>query len=480
MKKILFVGAECVPFVKTGGLADVMGALPKELNKMKLDARVVLPRYSKIPEKYRLAMKWVKNIYIPMGSEYKFCGIEQYDLDGTTFYFLDNMEYFDRADLYGYSDDFERFAFFCRAVLDFLPAVEFKPDIIHCNDWHSGMIPPLLHAHYLNNPFYWNIRTVYTVHNLKYQGILPTKLAKHLFHLNDEWMTADKLEYHTNANFMKGGLTYADAISTVSRSYAEEIQTAELGEGLEGLLRARNHELAGIVNGIDYDLNNPKTDKKIFVNFDVKKLNKKVENKLALQKKLGLPVNADIPVIGMVSRLIDDKGFGLVEQVLWEIMENDNVQLVILGTGDKRIEEAFRNAQVAYPHKLSMHFYFDAELAQQIYGSCDMFLMPSLYEPCGISQLMAMRYGTVPIVRETGGLRDTVQAYNETTGEGNGFSFAFVNAHDMLYTIRRAIHIFHQPKDWKKLVTNAMTSDFSWKHSAEEYVELYKWVANKN
>lgn len=476
MRKVLLAGAECVPFVKTGGLADVIGALPKELLKLGVDVRVVVPKYTKIPEKYRHAMEWKKNIGIPLGWDVKFCGIEQYEYEGVTFYFLDNMEYFDRPDLYGYADDYERYAFFSRAILDFLPHVGFQPDIIHCNDWQTGMVPPLLHAHYKHNPFYANMRTIYTVHNLKYQGICDANVATHLLHFGNDWMTADKLEFHGNASFMKGGLTYSDVISTVSNSYAYEIQEPQYGEKLDGLLRARSHELFGIVNGIDYDLYNPKTDKKIAVNYDINSLDKKVENKLALQARLGLPVNKDIPVIGMVSRLIAAKGFGLVEQVLWQMMEYDNVQLVILGTGDPKFEELFRNAQNMYPHKLSVHMYFDAELAQQIYAGSDLFLMPSLYEPCGLSQIMAMRYGTVPIVRETGGLRDTVKSYNEHSGEGNGFSFAFVNAHDMLYTIRRAVSFFHNPQHWEKIQKNAMTSDFSWKHSAKEYVELYEWT----
>ncbi|MEI6286073.1 MAG: glycogen synthase GlgA [Bacillota bacterium] len=476
MKKVLLAGAECVPFVKTGGLADVIGALPKELIKQGVDVRVVIPKYSKIPEKYRNAMVWKKNIGIPLGHEVKYCGIEQYEYEGVTFYFLDNMEYFDRPDLYGYADDYERFAFFSRAILEFLPHVDFQPDLIHCNDWQTGMVPPLLHAHYKRYPFYANIRTLYTVHNMKYQGICAPTVATHLLHFGNEWLAADKLEFHGNASFMKGGLTYADIISTVSNSYAYEIQEAQYGEKLEGLLRARSNDLFGIVNGIDYDLYNPKTDKMIAVNYDVTTLEKKVGNKLALQERLGLPVNKDIPVIGMVSRLIAAKGFGLVEQVLWEMMEYDNVQLVILGTGDPKFEELFRNAQNMYPHKLSVHMYFDAKLAQQIYAGCDLFLMPSLYEPCGLSQIMAMRYGTVPIVRETGGLRDTVRAYNEKNGEGNGFSFAFVNAHDMLYTIRRAVSFFHNPAHWEQIQKNAMNSDFSWKHSAKEYVELYDWT----
>ncbi|MFA6075324.1 MAG: glycogen synthase GlgA [Negativicutes bacterium] len=476
MKKVLLAGAECVPFVKTGGLADVMGALPKELKKQGVDVRVVIPKYTKIPEKYRHAMVWKKNIGIPLGADVKFCGIEEYEYEGVTFYFLDNMEYFDRPDLYGYADDYERFAFFSRAVLEFLPHVDFKPDLIHCNDWQTGMVPPLLHAQYIRNPFYANIRTLYTVHNMKYQGICAANVATHLLHFGREWLSSDKLEFHGNVSFMKGGLTYADIISTVSNSYAEEIQEPQYGEKLEGLLQARSNDLFGIVNGIDYDLYNPKTDKKIAVNYDIKSLGKKVENKLALQERLGLPVNKDIPVIGMVSRLIAAKGFGLVEQVLWEMMEYDNIQLVILGTGDPKFEELFRNAQNMYPHKLSVHMYFDATLAQQIYAGCDLFLMPSLYEPCGLSQIMAMRYGTVPIVRETGGLRDTVRAYNEHSGEGNGFSFAFVNAHDMLYTIRRAVSFFHDSKHWVKIQKNAMNSDFSWKHSAKEYVELYDWT----
>ncbi|MEW9698893.1 glycogen synthase GlgA [Paenibacillus sp. SI8] len=471
--KILFAAAEAVPFVKTGGLADVIGALPKELTRLGLDVRVILPKYGDIPAKYRNAMTSLAAFDIYVGWRKQYLGVDVLQYEGVTFYFVDNEYYFKRSGLYGFGDEAERFAFFCRGVIEALPVLDFQPDVIHCHDWQTGMIPVLLKAHYGHLPFFNGIRTVSTVHNLKYQGVYGQSLMKELFGLSDDHFSGLALELHGGASFLKGGLLYSDRITTVSQTYADEIQTPYYGEHLDSLLRHRKDQLTGIVNGIDYELFDPMSDPHLVVNYR-DSLPKKQQNKLALQERLGLPINGDVPMIALVTRLVQQKGLDLIQHVLPEILSLD-IQLVVLGTGEESYETMFRHAAAAHPDKVSAQITFSEPLAHQIYASSDMFLMPSQFEPCGIGQLIAIRYRSVPIVRETGGLRDTVQPYNEFVGEGTGFTFSHYNAHDMLHTIRRAVFFYKNDHEaWNRIQQNMKKIDFSWKKSAQQYISLYK------
>ncbi|HHW70311.1 MAG TPA: glycogen synthase GlgA [Clostridiales bacterium] len=468
--------SEGAPFIKTGGLGEVIGSLPKALREENIDVRVVLPKYMAIPAEYRDDIQYLKYIYVDVGWRHQYCGIEKYILDGLPVYFIDNEYYFGRDMIYGYDDDEpERYAFYCRAVLEILPHIDFMPDIIHCHDWQTGMIPVFLKANYMQDEFYRGIGTIFTIHNLKYQGIFSKDIMKELLGLDEEYYTSDKLEFYGGVSFMKGGLTYSDIISTVSPTYAQEIQTPFLGQKLDGLLRARRSELFGILNGIDYDVYNPAEDPLIYANYDSRDLRGKLEGKLKLQKRLGLPVREDVPIIAIITRLVSQKGLDLIESVLEEILAMD-IQMIVMGDGEPHYEWLFRDGSHRYPHKLSANIYYENELAHKIYAGADMFLMPSLFEPCGLAQLFSLRYGTIPIVRETGGLKDTVQSYNEFTGEGNGFSFTDYNAHDMLYTIRRAIEYYYKEDIWDMLIRRGMTGDYSWKRSASKYIELYNML----
>lgn len=473
MRKILMVSSEVSPFAKTGGLGDVVGALPQALAKLgDNDVRVVMPRYGCIPNEYREAMEFKFFIYVPLGWRRKYCGVFELKRDGVTYYFIDNEYYFGDTFIYKWND-LERFAFFDKAALEILKTLDFKPDIIHCHDWQAGMIPVVLKAYYCNDEFYQNIGTIFTIHNLKYQGIYAPNLVADFFSLNGSFFTPDKLEFHGCANLLKGGITYSDYVTTVSPSYAEEIKTIEGGEQLDGLLRARDQSLFGIINGIDEDVYNPKTDKYIFKNFDARSyFAGKKANKTALQEQLGLEVDPDKAMIGLISRLVDQKGLDLIEAAMGELMSLD-IQFVVVGTGVEKYENLFRHNAWCNPQKLSANITFSNELAHKVYAASDIFLMPSMFEPCGLGQMIAMRYGAIPLVRETGGLRDTVQPYNEFENTGNGFSFAPYNAHDMMFTLRRALNIYPDEKVWRDLMKRAMQTDFSWKSSANKYVELY-------
>ncbi len=478
MLKVLFVAAEAAPFAKTGGLGDVIGSLPKELQQQGVDARVIMPNYKDIPEKYKKQMVFKTKFTVQVGWRQKYCGILEFVYKGITFYFVDNEYYFKRHGFYGYDDDAERFAFFDRAVLESLSNIDFMPDVLHCHDWHAGMVSVLFDAHYKQLPEYEHIKTLFTIHNLRYQGVFSKEILHDLLSLDWQYFQHDGVEFNNAVNFMKGGLAYSNMISTVSRTYSEEIQNPYFGEQLDGFLRKRQSDLVGIVNGIDYDVYNPKTDKKISSHYDIQSLQNKGKNKVELQKRLGMTVNADIPMIAIVSRLVAPKGMELIERIFIDMLkqmssENQNVQFVILGTGEARYENFFKYVAWQYPGKISANILFDDTLARQIYASSDMFLMPSLYEPCGIGQLIAMRYGCVPIVRETGGLKDTVQGYNLETGQGNGFTFPHYNAHEMSDTIMKAILMFQNKKEWEKIVVNAMNSNYSWEHSAKEYQDVY-------
>ncbi len=475
--KILFAASECVPFIKTGGLADVVGALAPVLARKGHDVRVILPLYTAIPEKYTSELRHVVDFEIDLGWRKQYCGIEVLEQDGVTFYFVDNKYYFGRSYIYGLGgDEYERYGFFCRGVLNALPLLGFIPDIIHANDWQTGMIPALLKIQYAHLPDYANIKTVYTIHNLQYQGVFGIDQFKDVFGLGDSIFTADKIEHFGTANCMKAGIVYADEITTVSPSYAEEIQTAYYGERLDGLLRAKREHLSGVLNGIDVDDYNPATDKQIAFNYSLEDMSGKAADKKALQEQLGLEVRPDVPVIGMVGRLSNQKGLDLVDYIIGELMEED-IQLVVLGMGDAKYFNLFSWAEQQYQGRVAARFQMDIQLSHRIYAGTDIFLMPSQFEPCGLSQMIALRYGTIPVVRETGGLRDTVLSYNEANGAGNGFTFFNYNAHDMLYTIRRAVWFYHnRPDVWQTLQTRGMEGDYSWTNSADTYLSLYQSI----
>ena len=472
MKRILFAASECVPFIKTGGLADVCGALPKEFSKEEWDVRVVIPNYSCIPEKYRSQFQYVTHFYMCAGNyiQNKYVGILKYELDGVTYYFIDNQEYFTCDTPYGdIRYDIEKFVFFDKAVLSMLKQIDFRPDLIHCHDWETGLIPVYLKNEFQADSFYWGMKSIITIHNLKFQGVWDVKTMKGLTGFSADLFAPDKLEAYKDANFLKGGIVFADAVTTVSNTYAEEIKTPFYGERLDGLLCARAHDLRGIVNGIDYDVFNPETDKCITRNYNAKTFRKeKVKNKIQLQKDLGLNEDPNAMLIGIVSRLTDQKGFDLIAYVMDELCQ-DAVQIVVLGTGEERYENMFRHFDWKYHRKVSAQIYYDEPLSHRIYAASDAFLMPSLFEPCGLSQLMSLRYGTLPIVRETGGLKDTVQPYNEFEGTGTGFSFTNYNAHEMLATVRNAERVYYDNKrEWNKMVDRAMAADFSWNNSARQ------------
>lgn len=475
MKKVLYVAAESVPFIKTGGLADVVGSLPKCFPKDTYDIRVVIPKYACIKPQFKEKLNYVTNFYIDLHCRKQYVGIFEYELDGVTFYFIDNEEHFNVQKPYiGMPDDLEKFAFFSKAALEMLPVIGFRPDVIHCHDWQTGLLPVYLKEYFSPNEFYRGIKSVMTIHNLKFQGIWNIETIKTLSGLAGHLFTSDKLEFNNAANYLKGGLVYADAITTVSDTYAEEIKTAFYGEGLDGLMRARSASLRGIVNGIDYDDYNSATDTMIAYPYSAEDVHEmKVKNKLALQEELGLEVNPDVMMLGVVSRLTDQKGFDLIDYVMDELCQDD-VQIVVLGTGEEKYENMFRHFAWKYDKKMAACIYYSDPMSHKIYASCDAFLMPSLFEPCGLSQLMSLRYGTLPIVRETGGLKDTVQPYNEYEGTGTGFSFTNYNAHEMLGTIRYAENVYYKSKEeWDAMIDRAMAKDFSWGSSAKQYEAMY-------
>ncbi|PKM47213.1 MAG: glycogen synthase GlgA [Firmicutes bacterium HGW-Firmicutes-8] len=480
--KILVVSTEVVPFAKTGGLADVAGSLPKALTVMGNDTRIVLPRYRGISD-----VTTVTDFPVKVGNRTETCVVRKSSIEAKTetggtkpvpVYFIDNYHYFDREGMYCFSDEAERFAFFSMAILEMLKKIDFQPDIIHCNDWQSGPIPLLLRERYGNDPFYSRMATVFTVHNLLYQGNYP-KDCLGLLGLGNEYYKPDSLEFYGQISFIKAGLLYADVINTVSKRYAQEIQTPEYGEGFDGLLRKRSQDLYGIVNGINYHEFNPRTDPRIFRNYDSSSILDKYENKFGLQKEMDLPVR-DLPVLGLISRLVDQKGLHLISESFNELMKED-LQFVVLGSGDKYYEEMFAGLRERYPHKMGLYLGFNGILAQRIYAGADMFIMPSKFEPCGLGQLISLRYGTIPVVRATGGLADTVTDYNPATSSGNGFSFELYDTQTMLKTIRRALRLYsEEPESWRRLVANAMDQDFSWNRSGAEYLELYDTAISKH
>ena len=474
-KNILFVASEAVPFIKTGGLADVAGSLPKYFDKEQYDVRVMLPKYLCIPENWRSQMKYVTHFYMDLAWRSQYVGVLEMEYAGVHYYFIDNEFYFAGPKPYGYiHEDIEKFAFFSKAALSAMPLLNFKPDIVHCHDWQTGLVPVYMKERFHDGEFFRDMKSVMTIHNLKFQGVWDLQKVKDITGLPPYFFTSDKLEAYGDANYLKGGVVYADAVTTVSDSYAEEIKTPFYGEKLDGLMRARANCLTGIVNGIDYDEFNPETDKRIVANYNQKTFRKeKSKNKKALQQELGLNVDDKKFMIGIVSRLTDQKGFDLIANMMDQICAED-VQLVILGTGESQYENMFRHFAWKYPDRVSANIYYSEDMSHKIYAACDAFLMPSLFEPCGLSQLMSLRYGTFPIVRETGGLKDTVEPYNEYESTGTGFSFANYNAHEMMNTINYAKHVFYNKKrEWNKIVDRGMLKDFSWTSSAKKYQKLY-------
>ncbi len=453
------------------------GSLPKYFDKEKYDVRVVLPKYNCMYQKWKDMLEYVDHFYMNLAGQDRYVGILKCEYEGVQFYFIDNEHYFNGFAPYEGDPkwNIEKFAFFSKAVLSILPVVGFRPDLIHCHDWQTGLVPVYLDNFRYAGEYYRGIATIMTIHNLKFQGVWDTKTVRGITGLPEYYFVPDKMEAYKDANLLKGGIVYSDRVTTVSQTYAEEIKTPFYGEALDGLMNARSNVLSGIVNGLDYTDWNPETDTRIAKNFNIENFRKlKQLNKLALQEELGLDKDSHVMMIGIVSRLTDQKGFDLIDYVMDELCQ-DAVQVVVLGTGDPKYENMFRHFAWKYSGKVSANIYYSDELSHKIYASVDAFLMPSLFEPCGLSQLMSLRYGTLPIVRETGGLKDTVEAYNEYEKTGTGFSFTNYNAHEMLNTIRYAEQIYYDKKrDWNKMVERAMAQDFSWNNSTRQYEALYR------
>jgi len=470
--KVLIIASESHPFIKTGGLGDVIGVLPHALKNVGVDARVVMPNYRDIKDEFKKQFKFIKSFIVKVGWRDQYCGIFEYIHDEVKYYFIDNEYYFKRNGLYGYYDDGEKFAFFNRAVFNFMKEINWKPDILHCNDWQTGMIPVLHKVEYIKDDFYKDMKSVFSIHNLFFKGMFNPQVLPELFGYDYQLFDDESLEHYGEVSFLKGGISYSDRITTVSKSYAEEIKTQQYGEGLDGLLICKESILSGIVNGIDYKEYNPKNDEYIFKKYSVDSLENKAINKENLQKKLGLTVNKDIPMIAMVSRLTHQKGCDLIINMIDGILQK-NVQVVILGTGDYLYEKTFKDFNTWYPNKVSANILFDNELAHKIYAASDMFLMPSLFEPCGLGQLIALRYGSIPIVRETGGLKDTIIDYSGEREEGNGFTFRNYSFMELMEKTEYAIEVYKNKDKWQSLVMRAMNSYNSWDKSANEYKKLY-------
>lgn len=474
--KVLIVASEITPYAKSGGLGDVIGSLPKELKKYGVDVRVVFPKYRTINPNLLKNLDYIDSFPVLLGWRNQSASVYSIDADVPT-YLIENDFYFGRDGFYGYGDDFERFAFFTKASIECLNKIDFIPDVIHFNDWQTGIGCVYVKDLFRKFIFCKNTKTLFTIHNLQYQGVFNRSVLGEVG-LNDGYATDDKLEFYSNVSFMKAGLTYADAISTVSDTYSKEIQTPGYGYYMDGMLRARKDDLYGILNGIDEVANDPATDKRLYEPFDIHNLVGKKNNKRALQAQLNLP-QRDVPIISIISRLVDQKGLDLIAVAMEELISKD-IQLVILGTGDGRYEHMFSHMAWRVPDKVSANIFFSEDLAQKIYASSDMFLMPSLFEPCGLGQLFAMRYGTVPIVRNTGGLADTVTHYDAETNTGNGFVFQDYDAYGMMWAVNEALQAYNQGEaHWNRIVKNAMSCDFSWKKSAEQYIELYQKLKDR-
>lgn len=468
--KVLYCTSEAMPFAATGGLAEVAGSLPQELRLRLIGCRVVMPLYEDIPQELRDNMKFVTSLSVPVAWRRQYCGVFETHSGGVIYYLIDNQYYFKRHGLYGHYDDAERFAFFSRAVIEMLPYLDFKPDIIHCNDWQTALVPVYYRLFYANSDWFKGIRTVFTIHNIQYQGKYGKELLEDVLGIPQSDLPI--LEYSGCINMLKGAVECANRVTTVSPTYAKEILDPWYAYGLEGILQQRSWKISGILNGINVSIYNPATDKNLYAPFTSDDLSGKASNKLELQKRLKLEQDADIPIIGMVTRLVAQKGLDLVREALDNIMQNSDAQFVILGSGDWDYKNYFRDMQAKYPGRICACFGFIPELSHKIYAASDIFLMPSKTEPCGLSQMIALRYGTIPVVRETGGLKDTIEDSGD--GKGNGFTFKTYDSSDMYGAVMRALNGYENREGWEVLIRRAMACDFSWGRSANEYIRLYR------
>lgn len=473
---ILFASFEATPFAKAGGLGDVAGSLPMEIAALGHDIRLIMPKYKSIPQSFSEEMTLIDSFYIDIGIKKKYVGIFQLKYKSITAYFIDNQEYFGSDTIYSYfyNDEAERSVYFSRAVIESITKLDFYPDIMHCNDWHTALIPVLLKSY---TEFY-NMKSLFTIHNLQYQGIFDLNEIKRLTLLPDDYFTIDSLEFYNSANLMKGGILFSDYVNTVSERYAREILTPEYGEKLEKVLGSRENNFCGIINGVDYDEYNPKTDSQIKENYTPYKLEGKSHCKRAIIDEFNIS-SSEHMLIGMVTRLTHQKGIDLLCQSADSILTSTDISIILLGSGDAYLEKCLYNLAERYPSRVGVRIGYDDSLARKIYAGSDVFLMPSRFEPCGISQLIAMKYGALPLVHETGGLADTVLSYNEYNNSGWGFSFAMYSSHDLEYTIKRAISFYRQDDLWQKLTARAMKKNYSWKRSAMLYVSLYEQILHK-
>lgn len=468
--KVLYVASEANPWMASGGLGDVAGSLPIALRKRLIGCRVVMPLYDSIKPELKEKMKFITSISVPVSWRRQYCGIFEAKLNGVVFYFLDNQYYFKRDGIYGHFDDAERFAFFARAVLEIIPAIGWKPDIIHCNDWQSALTPLYYSCYYATRMGYENIKTVFTIHNIQYQGKYGNELLQDVLGIAPEHY--DLIQYDGLVNFMKAGIECSNKVTTVSPTYAKEILDPWYSHGLDPILNQRSWKLCGILNGIDTDSYNPETDASLWKNYNADDFSAKAENKTELQKMMGLAVKPETPLVGIVTRLVGHKGVDLMKEVLEKSLWERDIQYVVLGSGEWQYESYFRGLHDKYPDKVGLRLGFVPDLARKIYAGADMFLMPSKSEPCGLSQMVALRYGTIPIVRETGGLKDSITDSGD--GEGNGFTFKTYDAYDMLGAIYRAVEAYNSKDYWKMLVERALRCDMSWGKSANEYIKMYK------
>ena len=469
--KILFVASEARPFIASGGLADVAGSLPKALCDTGNECRVVIPLYKNIAQQFRERMQFVRNFNVPLAWRNQYCGVFKAVYNGVVYYFLDNEYYFKRDNLYGYYDDAERFAFFSKAAMEMLNYIDFDPDVVHANDWHTALVPVYLNTFYRSIPKYHDIKTVFTIHNIQYQGQYGMEIAWDVLGIPEYQNPV--LEYNGCLNMMKAAIVQVNMVNTVSPSYAMEIHDPWFSHGLDPILSAKGDRVIGILNGIDLEANNPKTDQNIYKNYDIHSLEDKQINKLELMKEMGLEPDGNRMLVGMVSRLVSHKGLDLVKYI-FDILMRDNIAFVLLGSGDKDYESFFTEKQNEYPGRVAVKIGFLPNLSKKIYAGADAFLMPSKSEPCGLAQMVAARYGTLPIVRETGGLKDSI--HDMGGDDGNGFTFKTYNAHDMLGAIQRAEGLYGNKPLWNQAMVNAMNSDFSWNKSANEYVDMYKRI----
>lgn len=467
---VLFATSEALPFAMSGGLGDVSSALPKALIKRDVDCRVVMPLYGFIDEKLKGQMEFIKSITVPVAWRKQYCGIFKAKHQGVTYFFIDNEYYFKRDSLYGYFDDGERFAFFSRAVLEIVPHINFLPDVIHCNDWQTALVP-IYKASFYNSGLYSKIRTVFTIHNIEYQGKFSTHFVKDVLGIPQEFENTSM--YDGVANLMKGGIETAHLVTTVSPTYSKEILDPWFSHGLDNILKRNEHKLFGVLNGLDTETYNPKTDKYLTTSFSRNNSQGKKDAKAFLQNLAFGKAFPDVPVLGVVSRLAEHKGISLLKYIFHDLLKN-NLQLVILGSGEKEYEDFLREMASLYPQKVYFYSGFNTELAHKIYAGADMFLMPSKSEPCGLAQMIALRYGTIPIVRETGGLADTVSDCGDK--KGNGFTFKTYNAHDMLWAVERALDLYEDKDSWNALVKHALFLNYGWEKSSKKYIELYSLV----